>query len=120
MNETSRESAERNLSPAMFEILLSLAGGERHGYAIMQEVEGRTGGEVSIGPATLYRSIKKLLQMGFIAATQEDRDPGDSERRRYYRLLEPGRRAAAFRAESLARSVEVARSRELLAESGPR
>jgi DNA-binding PadR family transcriptional regulator len=102
----------------MFEILLSLAGGERHGYAIMREVEERTRGEVSLGPATLYRSIRKLLRLGYIEASREDGDPEESERRRYYRILEAGRQAAAVRAESLAKSVEVARSRDLLAESG--
>ena len=120
MTEKPAQGVERGLSPAMFEILLSLAGGDRHGYAIMREVEERTGGEVSLGPTTLYRSIRKLLRLGYIEACREERDPQDQERRRYYRILDPGRRAVAARAESLARSVEVARSLDLLTDSGTR
>lgn len=103
------------LSPAMFEILLALAGGEKHGYAIMQEVEKRTAGEVRLGPGTLYRSIQRLLAAGLIAMSEDHPlTLEDDERRRYYRLLEPGRQAAAARARSLARSVEAARLRKLI------
>jgi len=116
MKKGSKEGEGHRLSPAMFEILLSLAGGMRHGYAIMQEVEERTEGDMRLGPATLYRSIKQLEQMGYIEASEEEGEPSDSERRRYYALQEPGRRAAERRAGSLARSVEVARARNLLVE----
>jgi hypothetical protein len=59
------------LTPAMFEILVALADGERHGYAIMQEVELRTEGKTRIGPGTLYRSIQRLMEDGLITESDE-------------------------------------------------
>lgn len=115
MREISKKGDTR-ISSAMFEILLSLAGGRRHGYAIMKEIEERTRGEISLAPATLYRSIKKLEEMGYIQSAEENGEESASERRRYYTLLEPGHEAAVRRAGSLARSVEVARAYDLLAE----
>lgn len=103
------------LTPATFHILLALAGGERHGYAIMQEVATLTEEKIRLGPGTLYRSIKALLAEGLIEETSERPDPAlDDERRRYYRLTEQGNRAAAAEAERLATLVRVARSRQLL------
>jgi DNA-binding PadR family transcriptional regulator len=103
------------LTPVAFEILLALADGERHGYGIMQEVTVRTGGEVRLGPGTLYGSIKRLLAGGLIAESVERPDPAlDDERRRYYRLTPAGRRAAAAEAERLQRLVAVARAHKLL------
>src|SRR5262249_1385791 len=79
------------LRPAEFQILLTLAAGEQHGYAIMQEITARTGGKVRIGPATLYRSIKRLLDESLIEETQERPDPDqDDERRRYYQATDLG------------------------------
>ena len=104
-------------TPATFHILLALAGGERHGYAIMQEVATLTDGKIRLGPGTLYRSIKALLADGLIEETHERPDPAlDDERRRYYRLTEQGSRVAAAEAERLATLVRVARSRQLLPE----
>lgn len=103
------------LTPAAFHILLALAGGERHGYAIMQEVATLTEEKIRLGPGTLYRSIKALLAEGLIEETSERPDPAlDDERRRYYRLTEQGNRVAAAEAERLATLVRVARSRQLL------
>jgi DNA-binding PadR family transcriptional regulator len=115
MQESVR--ADTGINSIMFEILLCLAGGDRHGYAIMQEVAKRTGGEIKLAPATLYRSIKKLEQMGYIDAKGESVVPEDPSNRRYYTLLEPGRRAAVRRAGTLAKSLEVAKTRNLLADS---
>ena len=64
------------LTPAVFQILLALSGGERHGYAIMREVEASTQGQLRIGPGTLYRSIKQMLAQGLIVETEERPDPG--------------------------------------------
>jgi DNA-binding PadR family transcriptional regulator len=72
------------LPPSEFQILLALADGERHGYAIMQEIERRTAGEVRLGPGTLYGSIKRMLAAGLIE--ESARRPAaerDDERRRY-------------------------------------
>ena len=103
-------------SPAMFEILLSLAGGELHGYAIMKEIRDRTRGDVILGPTSLYRSLKKLLNLGYIEEVEQDADAGDPDRRRVYRLLPAGRDAVARRADSLSRSIAVARQQGLLSE----
>jgi DNA-binding PadR family transcriptional regulator len=103
----SHESAP--LSPSSFYILLALADGERHGYAIAKEVEDATGGATVLGPATLYRTIKQLLADGWI--TEVD---GDDERRRVYRLTPRGRRIAQAEAQRLEHLVSMARERRLL------
>jgi DNA-binding PadR family transcriptional regulator len=102
------------LSPQEFQILLSLADGDRHGYGIMQEVEARTGGGMRLGPGTLYGAIKRMRGPGLIAEAEE-RDEGD-ERRRYYRLTALGRAVAVAEATRLAALVEAARGKRLLPE----
>jgi len=95
------------LPPATFHILLALAEGERHGYAIMQEVAARTAGEVRLSAGTLYRSLQRMLEQGLIAETRERPVPElDDERRRYYRLTATGRgvlTAEAARLDALVR-----------------
>jgi DNA-binding PadR family transcriptional regulator len=79
---------------AVLHILLALADGERHGYGIMQEIAQFTGGTFTLGPGTLYRSIKQMLEQGLIAETETRADPAlDDERRRYYKLTGKGERA---------------------------
>ena len=108
------------LTPAVFHILLALAGEERHGYGIMQEVAARSGGKVRLGPGTLYGSIKRMLADGLIEESDERPDPElDDERRRYYRLTSFGQRVAAAEAERLARLVREARVKNLLPGARP-
>jgi DNA-binding PadR family transcriptional regulator len=108
------------LSPAVFHILLALATGEMHGYAIMHEVSILSDGQVSMGPGTLYGSIKRMLAEGLIEESDRRPDPRlDDERRRYYRITEEGRRLLGAEAERLARLVRVARSRRLLGKAPP-
>lgn len=103
------------LTSAAFHILLSLAGGERHGYGIMQDVAISTEGQMRLGPGTLYRSIKQLLDAGLIAEAGERTDAAlNNERRRYYRLTELGWQVARAEAVRLARLVAQARERRLL------
>jgi DNA-binding PadR family transcriptional regulator len=103
------------LSPAVFHILLALAGGERHGYDIMREVETITDGKLQMGPGTLYGSIKRMLRDSLIAEADERPDPAlDDSRRRYYELTDFGRRVLVAESGRLARLVEVARQRNLL------
>ena len=103
------------LSPSVFHILLALAGGEKHGYAIMQEAERLSAGSLRLGPGTLYGSIKKMLLAGLIEESSERPDPAlDDERRRYYRLTGLGERVLAAEADRLSRLVRVARSRRVL------
>jgi len=103
------------LTPAMFHVLLALAGDDLHGYAILKDVELRTNGEVKLSTGTLYGIIKRLLNDGLIAERSER--PAaihDDERRRYYRLTAKGREVAGAEAERLERVVALARSRRLL------
>ncbi len=107
--------SQLHLTPAMFYILLALADGERHGYAIMREITLRSDTVVRMGPGTLYRTIKQLLAAGLIAESGERPDPTlDDERRRYYRLTEQGFRAAAEEAQHWAQVVRLARAKRVL------
>jgi DNA-binding PadR family transcriptional regulator len=94
---------------AAIHILLAIGPGERHGYAIMREVEALTDGRIRLAPGTLYTNIKRLLAAGLIEETTERPDPElDDERRRYYRLTATGRTAVSSevrRLESLVSKV---------------
>lgn len=108
-------SRQLPLSPPEFQILLALADGEKHGYAIMQEVHKRTEGRTRLGPGTLYGAIKRMLGDGLIEETEERPDPNlDDQRRRYYRLTDAGRRLAVGEAERLADLVRLAHEKRLL------
>jgi len=99
------------LTPAVFHILLTLADGEAHGYAMMQEVTRRSGGSVRLGPGTLYGAISRLLEERIIEETEERPDPDmDDTRRRYYRLTRLGGLVLAAERERLADLVNAARS----------
>ena len=105
------------LSPAVFHILLALADEERHGYGIMQEVKRRTDGKVRLGAGTLYGAIKRLLEKGIIAETDERPDPELNEgRRRYYRLTDFGQRVLRVDVSRLNQLVQQARAKEVLLE----
>ena len=105
------------LTPAMFHILVALAEGERHGYAVMQEVEQRTAGALELGPGTLYRSIKLLLAEGLIAEVKSR--SSEEAQRRVYRLTTVGRRRAAAEAERLRDLLGWAESANLLGSGSP-
>jgi DNA-binding PadR family transcriptional regulator len=108
------------LTPAVFNILLSLADGEKHGYGIMLEVEANTNGQVIMGPGTLYGSIKRMLKADLIEESDERADPQmDDQRRKYYRLTDLGRRALRMEAERLASQVMIARAKNILATDFP-
>jgi DNA-binding PadR family transcriptional regulator len=102
-----------DLTPAAFNILLSLADTPQHGYAIIQNVKTLTEGRVKLGPGTLYTTIKRLLETGLIEETPE-RPEDDDERRRYYQLTPSGRQIAQAEAEHLERLVTKARAVRLL------
>ena len=104
------------LTPAVFNILLALADGEKHGYGIMQEVETNTKRQVLMGPGTLYGSIKRMLQADLIEESDERADPDmDDQRRRYYKLTDLGRRTLRMEAERLAAQVKMARTKNVFA-----
>ena len=99
------------LPPATFHILVSLADGDRHGYAILQEVEERTGGEVSLSAATLYRTIHRMLEQGLLVEARERPAAElDDERRRYYRITPFGVAVARAQTRRLGHLVRLARA----------
>jgi DNA-binding PadR family transcriptional regulator len=103
------------LRPVEFHILLALAGEERHGYAILQEVAALTDGELQLEPGTLYRALHRMLRDGWVVeSTRRPAADLDDERRRYYRITAAGRRVASVEAARLQRLVIVARAHRLL------
>ena len=106
-----------SLRPIEFHILLALAADEQHGYAILQEVERRTGGELRLSAGTLYRSIQRMLDDGLIVERRERPAPEqDDERRRYYRISPLGSAAARAEAARLSALVRMARAKGLAPE----
>ena len=114
-DEKRTPETELPLTPATFQILLALVDGERHGYAIMKEVEERTEGDVRLGPGTLYGSLKRLLEDGLVDEHGERADPemGD-ERRRYYRITKFGLSVARAEARRMDAVVRTARKKKLI------
>ena len=102
------------LPSAAFQILLSLADGNLHGYGIMRRVEQQSNGRIRLGPGTLYSSIQALLEDGLIEEVDRSSDEGGDERRRYYRLASSGRKQARIEAERLANLLRVARAKKIL------
>lgn len=103
------------LTPAVFHVLLALSDGERHGYAIMQSVAESTSDKISMGPGTLYGTIKRLLESQLIEESDRRPDPDlDDERRRYYRLTGLGQRVLRAESERYAAVVDVVRAKGLL------
>ena len=101
------------LTPVEFHILLSLAEGERHGYAILQDVAERTDDQLRLRTGTLYTVIKRMLDSRWIADTPSP-DPHDDERRKYYRLTAAGRDVLKKEAERLQALVTLAREKRVL------
>ena len=106
--------AQTPLTAAMFNVLLSLADGEKHGYAILKEVEEQTAGEVQLSTGTLYGIIKRLLADGLIAELRSRPMEGDDQRRRYYRLTDDGRGVAIAEAQRMEKLLARARNKRLI------
>jgi DNA-binding PadR family transcriptional regulator len=99
------------LPSATFHILLALAEDDRHGYAIIQDVETRTGGELKLSAGTLYRSIQRMLEQGLLVETRDRPAPEeDDERRRYYRITPFGLAVAKAETRRLTDLVRMARA----------
>ena len=102
-------------------IRLALSGGDKHGYAIMKEVDALTRGSMTMGPGTLYGTVKRLLKAGLIEETEERPDPRlDDERRRYYRLTGFGARALDLEIARMEHLADAARERRAGGRSHPR
>ena len=106
------------LTAIEFEILLSLASGALHGYAILQDIDQRTGGRVAARPGTLYRAVSRLLGAGLLAESTDAARAREDPRRRTYRLTPEGRRVAALEAQRLQRQIATARARKVLRSEG--
>ncbi len=103
------------LRPVVFEILLILNEGERHGYGLMKDVKERTGGRWILGPGTLYRTLRELLDQGLISPSNRRPAPdADDERRRYYGLTKYGQQVAGAEAARMESLVRVAQSGKLI------
>jgi DNA-binding PadR family transcriptional regulator len=100
------------LKPAVFHILLALSRGQLHGLGIADAVEQETGGEIQIGPGTLYRSLRDMAEAGIVGHIDDPHT--DDPRRTYYELSESGRELLTREAQRLADLVEIARSRAVL------
>jgi DNA-binding PadR family transcriptional regulator len=99
------------LPTATFHILMALAGEDRHGYAIIQDIEQRTNGALRLSAGTLYRSIQRMLEQGLLVETTERPAPElDDERRRYYRITPLGGAVARAEARRLNQLVRMARA----------
>ena len=111
MPDTPTPESLLPLPAATLHILLAVADADRHGYAIIQEVAARTGGEGTLSARTLYRSIQRMVELDLIEET--DTRPSadlDDERRRYYRITGFGREVARAEVERLQALVKLARS----------
>jgi DNA-binding PadR family transcriptional regulator len=103
------------LTPGMFQVLIALADGDKHGYAIIKEVARRTEGSIALSAGTLYTIIRRFEQEGVIAETVERPDAAlDDERRRYYRLTEFGRDVAGAEARRMETALGMARKKNLI------
>src|SRR5262245_50543100 len=98
-------NAQTPLTPAMFNVLLALAGEDLHGYAILKEVTEQTAGEVQLSTGTLYGIIKRLLVEGLIVEVRRRPVENDDARRRYYHLTDAGREIAVAEARRMEKLV---------------
>lgn len=106
------------LTPAVFYTLFSLAEGERHGYAIMQQAKLLSGGSFRMGPGTLYSTIQRLLDLGLIEETAEPAETEDPDsRRRYYRLSRNGKTLLEHDLQRMRSAVRLARDLKLVPEN---
>ena len=103
------------LTPGMFHVLIALADGEKHGYAIIKEVARRTDGAIRPSAGTLYTLIRRFVQEGVIVESDERPDASlDDERRRYYRITDFGRNVAHAEAVRMESTLSMARAKNLI------
>jgi len=107
----SRQEEGPPLSPLSMAILLALADGERHGYALMQEIEAQTDGALRPGTGSLYAGLQRLMADGLIRESAGE--PGADRRRRYYAITEQGREVARAEARRMLRVLDTAAAKNL-------
>lgn len=109
-----KNTPDSPLTPAVLHILLALSTEERHGYAIMKQVESDSQGKVKMGPGTLYGSIGRMLEAGLIRETDKKSDPAlDDERRIYYQITALGQKALGAELNRYREVVAIAKRRQL-------
>lgn len=106
------------LTPLTMAVLLALAAGDLHGYALLGELERISEGTLNPGTGTLYAALQRLLDEGLITESPDLPRPDEDQRRRYYRLTEVGRQAAARESRRMLRWVDVARERGIVTSTG--
>ena len=109
-NDDENADALLPLPAATFHILLALSAGERHGYAIIQDVEASTGGDLRLSAGTLYRSIARMVEQGLITEVAKRRTAADDERRRYYRITGFGTDVARAEMTRMTQLVRLAKA----------
>lgn len=117
----TRENENVSLTPAMFNILVVLSGGEKHGYAILQEIVEMNNGKSSLGPTSLYRTIRAMLEGGLIKELSKSPvSDNNDERRRYYLLTQSGIKVLKEEVSRLEGLLKVVKSRRpnLLSKKG--
>ena len=120
MTEKRDPAALLPLTPHMFQVLIALADGDKHGYAIIKEVARRTDGQVTLSAGTLYTIVRRFEQDGVIAESARRPDPAlDDERRRYYRLTDFGRAVARAEAKRMEEVLGMARAKKLIPKIRP-
>lgn len=104
-------AAHQTLTPVVFHVLLALADGPRHGYAIMKDVEGHTDGSLSLGAGTLYGTLQRLTDAGWVAESEAPIAAASlrDERRRFYKLTPDGRKALGAEVARLEDLIRLAR-----------
>ena len=108
----SKDNTYTPLTPAVLYILMALAESEKHGYAIMKQVEADSNGRVSMGPGTLYGSLKRMLDAGLVAESDKKIDPQmDDQRRIYYKLTGLGQQVLSAELERYSQVVNLAKRR---------
>lgn len=112
-------SEEPPLTPLTMAVLLALAAGDSHGYALMQDVERQTGGALAPGTGSLYAALQRLMEDGLIRESPDRPGPDEDQRRKYYRITAAGRDVARREAERMLDVVAVARRRRLLPDPAP-
>ena len=100
------------MTPAVVHVLLALAGGERHGYAILKDVQLNVGSRLRFGPGTIYGTLERLMQAGWV---EEVAPPGADvdQRRRYYRMTRDGREALKTEVDRLGALLDAARAHRI-------
>jgi DNA-binding PadR family transcriptional regulator len=100
------------LTPAVVHVLLALAGGERHGYAILKDVQRQSASQLRFGPGTIYGTLQRLMEAGWVVEAEAPADTTD-RRRRYYRLTRGGREALKAEVDRLGAVLEIARGHRI-------